>query len=149
MNTGRSLSDEDYERLAELRYGLRSFLNWSAEEAKRVGLTPTQHQLLLAIRASRDARGPTVGDVADVLLIRHHSAVGLVDRAQEAGLIRRERDPDQPSLVRLRLTDDGAAKLQSLSELHLRELAQLARTMGAAWEAGGREVAVSPSSTRS
>ncbi len=75
------------ERLAELRYGLRSFLHWSAEQAKSAGLTPTQHQLLLAIRASEEERGPTVSDIAAVLLIRHHSAVELVDRAQEAGLI--------------------------------------------------------------
>jgi len=129
------LDDADYERLAELRYALRSFLHWSAEQAKEAGLTPTQHQLMLAIRASRDERGPTVSDIASVLLVRHHSAVGLVDRAQEAGLIVRERDPDQHSLVRLRLTEQGAAKLRSLSEAHLRELAQLAPGMRALWEA--------------
>jgi DNA-binding MarR family transcriptional regulator len=124
-------TDADYQRLAELRYGLRGFLHWSAEQAKRAGLTPTQHQLLLAVRASREERGPTVTDIAAVLLIRHHSAVELVDRAQEAGLIVRERDPDQQSMVRVRLTAHGAAKLASLSELHLRELAQLAPTMRA------------------
>jgi DNA-binding MarR family transcriptional regulator len=131
----RSLSDADYQSLAELRHGLRSFLHWSAEQAQQAGLTAAQHQLLLAIRASRDPRGPTVSDVAATLLIRHHSAVGLVDRAQEAGLIVRERHPDQPSVVHLRLTDAGAAKLESLSELHLRELAQLAPTMRALWGA--------------
>jgi DNA-binding MarR family transcriptional regulator len=137
------LSDADYERLAELRYALRSFLHWSAELAKDAGLTPSQHQLMLAIRASRDERGPTVSDIAAILLVRHHSAVGLVDRAQEAGLIVRERDPDQHSLVRLRLTEAGSAKLQSLSELHLRELAQLAPGMRALWE-GIDDVAAPP-----
>ena len=131
----RVLSDDDYRRLAELRYGLRSFLHWSGEQAKRAGLTPTQHQLLLAIRASAQERGPTVSDVAAILLIRHHSAVELVDRAQDGGLITRERDPDQQSMVRLTLTDRGAATLESLSELHLRELAQLAPTMRALWAA--------------
>jgi DNA-binding MarR family transcriptional regulator len=130
-----SLSDEDYRRLAELRYGLRRFLAWSAEQAHQAGLTSTQHQLLLAIRASTNPRGPSVGEVADVLLIRHHSAVGLVDRAQEAGLITRERDPDQQSMVRLRLTAEGAARLASLSELHLHELVHLAPTMRALWAA--------------
>jgi DNA-binding MarR family transcriptional regulator len=129
------LTEGDYQRLASLRYGLRSFLHWSAEQAKAAGLTPTQHQLLLAIRASEDERGPTLTDIAAILLIRHHSAVELVDRAQEAGLITRERDPDQQSLVRLSLTGHGAAKLESLSETHLRELAQLAPTMRALWEA--------------
>lgn len=131
----RSLSDADFARLADLRHGLRSFLHWSAEQAQRAGLTPAQHQLLLAIRASSDPRGPTVSDVASALLIRHNSAVGLVNRAQEAGLIARERDPDLHSLVHLQLTDDGSAKLASLSELHLHELAQLAPTMRALWAA--------------
>lgn len=130
-----TLSDGDYQRLAELRYGLRNFLHWSAEQAKGAGLTSTQHQLLLAIRASEEERGPTLGDMAAILLIRHHSAVELVDRAQEAGLIRRERDPDQHAMVRLSLTERGAAKLESLSELHLQELAQLAPTMRALLEA--------------
>ena len=132
---GDALTDADYQRLAELRYGLRSFLHWSAEQAKHAGLTPTQHQLLLAIRASQEERGPTLSDIAAVLLIRHHSAVELVDRAQEAGLIVRERDPDQQSMVRLGLTAYGTASLASLSELHLRELAQLAPTMNALLEA--------------
>ena len=56
---GDALTDADYQRLAELRYGLRSFLHWSAEQAKHAGLTPTQHQLLLAIRASQEERGPS------------------------------------------------------------------------------------------
>ncbi len=123
------LSDADYERLAELRYGLRRFLHWSSEQARKAGITPTQHQLLLAIRSSRDPRGATVGEVAEVLIIRHHSAVGLIDRAQEAGLIERERDPDTQSVVHLKLTDFGALTLSALSEVHLRELAQLAPTM--------------------
>ncbi|MFZ0040928.1 MAG: MarR family winged helix-turn-helix transcriptional regulator [Solirubrobacteraceae bacterium] len=130
-----ALTDEDYRRLAELRYGLRSFLHWSAEQAQSVGLTPTQHQLLLAIRASEEPPGPTIGDIAEALLIRPHSAVGLVDRAQEAGLIRRERDPHQHSVVHLHLTDHGAARVESLSELHLRELAELEPTMRALWAA--------------
>jgi DNA-binding MarR family transcriptional regulator len=127
----RSLTDADYERLAELRYGLRGFLHWSAQQARRAGITPTQHQLLLAVRASRDPRGATITDVAELLMIRHHSAVGLVDRAQDAGLITRERDPDQQSVVHLRLTDHGESVLSALSEDHLRELAQLAPTMQA------------------
>ncbi|MGH2914925.1 MAG: MarR family winged helix-turn-helix transcriptional regulator [Solirubrobacteraceae bacterium] len=127
------LSDDDYERLAQLRHGLHSFLHWSAEQAKLAGLTPAQHQLLLAVRASREPRGPTVSDLSSTLLIRHHSAVELLDRAQEAGLVARERDPEQQSLVRVALTKLGAAKLRSLSELHLSELAQLAPTMRALW----------------
>jgi DNA-binding MarR family transcriptional regulator len=127
----RKLTDDDYERLADFRYGLRRFLHWSEQQARRAGITPTQHQLLLAIRASRDPRGATVGEIAEVLIIRHHSAVELIDRAQDAGLVRRERDPDTQSVVHLTLTDFGALTLSALSEVHLRELMQLAPTMQA------------------
>ncbi len=127
----RKLTDTDYENLAEFRYGLRRFLHWSEQQARERGITPTQHQLLLAIRSSRDPRGATIGEVAEVLVIRHHSAVGLIDRAQDAGLVERERDPDMQSLVHLKLTEMGALALSALSEVHLRELAQLAPTMQA------------------
>ena len=69
-------TDEDYRRLLELRTGLRRFLRWSEQHAEAAGLTPAQHQLLLAIRGHRDPRGPTVGDVAGYLMLRPHSAVG-------------------------------------------------------------------------
>jgi len=126
-------TDEDYRHLLELRTGLRRFLRWSEDQAKAAGLTPAQHQLLLAIRGHPDPRGPTVGDVARSLLLRHHSAVGLVDRAQAAGLVVRTRDEDNSSAVRLRLTEQGERKLESLAELHLQELAHLAPTMQQLW----------------
>ena len=125
------LEDTDYQQLLSLRTSLRQFLHWSEQQARRAGITPTQHQLLLAIRSSQDPRGATVGEVAEVLIIRHHSAVGLIDRTQEKGLITRERDPDTQSVVHLKLTDFGALTLSVLSEVHLRELAQLAPTMQA------------------
>jgi DNA-binding MarR family transcriptional regulator len=128
-------TDEDYRHLLELRTGLRRFLRWSERQAEAAGVTPAQHQLLLAIRGHPDERGPTVGDVAAHLLLRHHSAVGLVDRAEAAGLVARGQDADNPSAVRLRLTDKGSAQLEALSELHLEELAHLAPTMHALWDA--------------
>src|SRR5512133_4008149 len=103
MPTRSAPTDEDYRRLLELRTGLRRFLRWSEEQAQAAGVTPAQHQLLLAIRGHPDERGPTVGDVAGYLLLRHHSAVGLVDRAVAAGLIARSQDADNASAVRLRL----------------------------------------------
>ena len=128
-------TDEDYRRLLELRSGLRRFLRWSEQHAEAAGLTPAQHQLLLAIRGHGDPRGPTVGDVAGYLMLRPHSAVGLVDRAEKAGLITRGQDADNLSVVRLRLTDQGARQLEALSEQHLEELAHLAPTMHALWDA--------------
>ena len=128
-------TDDDYRRLLELRTGLRRFLHWSGSQAEAAGLTPAQHQLLLAIRGHPDSRGPTIGEVAGHLLLRHHSAVGLVDRAEAAGLVTRTPDSDNASAVRLSLTADGARRLQALSELHLQELEHLAPTMQALWEA--------------
>jgi DNA-binding MarR family transcriptional regulator len=128
-------TDEDYRRLLELRTGLRRFLRWSEHQARTAGITPAQHQLLLAIRGHPDSRGPTIGDVAGALLLRHHSAVELIDRAAAAGLVERGQDPDKLSVVRLRLTDRGLAQLAELSDLHLQELAHLAPTMHALWDA--------------
>src|SRR5579864_2385786 len=98
-----NLSDADYERLLALRTGLRHFQRWSEQQASAAGLTPAQHQLLLAIRGHGDQRGPTVGEIADYLLLRHHSTVGLIDRADAAGLVVRTRDPEDHRIVRLRL----------------------------------------------
>ncbi len=120
------MSDEDYRNLLELRTDLRRFLRWSEEQAVTSGLTPSQHQLLLAIRGHGDPRGPTIGDVAGYLLLRHHSVVGLVDRAESAKLVRRQRDRDDHRTVRLSLTTRGARILERLSERHLEELARLA-----------------------
>jgi DNA-binding MarR family transcriptional regulator len=128
-------SDDDYRRLLELRTGLRRFLRWSEQQAKAAGVTPAQHQLLLAVRGHPDERGPTIGEAAGYLLLRHHSAVGLIDRAESAGLLSRVPDADHRSVVRLRLTERGSAQLATLSEVHLEELAHLAPTMHALWDA--------------
>ena len=130
-----TLSDEDYRRLAELRHGQRRFLHWSDERAREVGLTATQHQLLLGIRAWDGPVGPTIGDVAEFLFIRHHSAVELVDRAERSGLVNRRRDPQAPARVRLSLTEHGLDTLAALTATHLRELGELAARMTALWEA--------------
>jgi len=119
-----------YERLLALRTGLRHFLRWSEQQAAEVGLTAAQHQLLLAIKGHSDPRGPTIGEVADYLLLRHHSAVGLVDRAEAAGLISRQRDEDDRRVVRLQLTPESAARLEQLSALHIEELERLAAEIG-------------------
>ncbi|HKD97252.1 MAG TPA: MarR family transcriptional regulator [Micromonosporaceae bacterium] len=121
-----SLSDEVYARLLALRTGLRQFERWSEQQAREAGLTPAQHQLLLAVRGHADPRGPTVGEVADYLLLRHHSVVGLVDRADSAGLVRRVRDERDHRIVRLQLTPAAIDRLEALSTLHLQELERLA-----------------------
>jgi DNA-binding MarR family transcriptional regulator len=121
----RDLDDADYRRLLQFRIGLRRFLHWSEEQAEKAGLTPAQHQLLLAIRGHEGEPGPTIGDVAGYLLLRHHSAVGLVDRAEKAGLVQRHEDTGDRRVVRLRLTPLGAGTLQQLSAAHLEEIQRL------------------------
>lgn len=128
------LPDEAYERLLALRTGLRHFLRWSERQAKEAGLTPAQHQLLLAVRGHGHPEGPTVGEVADYLLLRHHSTVELVDRADHAGLVRRHRDPEDHRVVRLQLTEEGAQRLETLSALHLEELERLADQLPMVWK---------------
>jgi DNA-binding MarR family transcriptional regulator len=140
----RELSDEEYRRLAELRHGQRRFLHWSAEQAGLVGLTATQHQLLLGIRAWPPLVGPTIGDVAEFLFIRHHSAVELVDRAERAGLVVRERSDENAGEVWVTITPEGAERLRALTELHLRELAELAPRMSALWDAVAEVAAPGP-----
>jgi len=130
---GVPLPDAAYARLLALRTGLRHFEAWSAQQARAAGLTPAHHQLLLAIRGHGNPDGPTIGEVADYLLLRHHSAVGLVDRAEVAGLVRRVRNHDDHRVVRLQLTAEGATRLEALSALHLEELDRLALDVPATW----------------
>jgi DNA-binding MarR family transcriptional regulator len=129
------LKQADFENLLALRTGLRRFLRWSADQAEAAGLTAAQHQLLLAVRGHPEPEGPTVGDLADYLVLRHHSAVGLIDRAVAAGLVERKPDASNNSVVRVRLTSAGRQKLDALTELHLKEIAHLAPTMRTLWGA--------------
>ena len=100
---------------------------------RSAGVSPAKHQLLLAIRGHPDPRGPTIGDVADYLLLRHHSAVELVDRAEVAELVRRRQDRDDHRIVRLRLTPRGAETLRRLTAVTLEELARLSPRLRPVW----------------
>lgn len=131
------LPDAAYSRLLALRTGLRHFERWSARQARAAGLTPAQHQLLLAIRGHTGTDSPTIGEVADYLLLRHHSAVELIDRAESAGLVKRSRSESDHRMVHLSLTKKGEARLEALSALHLEELERLAFDIPSAWEGLG------------
>jgi DNA-binding MarR family transcriptional regulator len=120
------LSDVQYTQLLEFRTSLREFLHWSEERAQAAGLSPAEHQLLLAIRGHPGPDPPTIGDVARSLLLRHHSAVQLVDRAEKRDLVRRQPDPRDGRVVRLQLTPLGRRRLRGLSARHLEEIAKLA-----------------------
>lgn len=124
--TARPLSDEDYQRLLTFRRELREFLRWSEQSANDSGLTPSLHQLLLVIRGHPTAPGPTIGQAAAALHIRHHSAVELAQRAETTGLIRRERDPLDHRRIHLKLTDYGRRQLETLTRAHLPRIEALA-----------------------
>lgn len=99
-----AVNEADYARLAALRASVRGHLAWAEQRASEHGMTPAQVQLALAVRASADPDGPTLTELAQTLLLRHHSVVGLVDRAEQAGLVRRIRDDVQLSRVHVQLT---------------------------------------------
>ncbi|WP_375309790.1 MarR family transcriptional regulator [Bradyrhizobium sp. A5] len=120
--TGSAMRDSDYAALAQLRFQIRSFLAFSEAAAAEQGLTPTQHQALLGIKGFVRPGPATVGDVARFLLIRHHSAVELIDRLARLGLVSRVADPEDARRVHLKLTKKGEQKLQALSRKHLEEL---------------------------
>jgi DNA-binding MarR family transcriptional regulator len=121
--------DDDYERLLAFRTELRRFVRWSEEAARSAGLTPALHQLLLAVRGARKPEGPTVGAVAEALLVRHHTAVELAQRAEASGLLERIRDDADHRVVHLRLTAEGEARLADLSEQHLHAIRPLAKRL--------------------
>src|SRR4029450_12552719 len=119
------LEQRDYERLLAFRTGLRRFLSWSGPQAPAAGVTPAQRQLLLAVRGHPDPRGPTVGEIAGYLLVRHHSAVELLERAVAAGLVARQPDSEDARTVRIALTARGRERLETLAASHLEEVARL------------------------
>jgi DNA-binding MarR family transcriptional regulator len=117
------LSAADYRELADFRYQIRKFLHFSEEAARVEGLEPQQHQMMLAIKALDEAGEPTIGRLAEHLFIRHHSAVGLIDRLEERRLVARERASDgDRRQVCVRLTRAGEVKLRRLSSMHRAEL---------------------------
>ena len=133
---GTKLRQDDYEKLLGFRTALRRFLRWSEAEARAAGLTPAQHQLLLAVRGHPDPAGPTIGDLSEYLVLRHHSVVELVDRAVAAGLVRRQRDGGDNRVVRLRLSADGERAIEDLTLLHLEEIRRLAPALRALGNGG-------------
>jgi DNA-binding MarR family transcriptional regulator len=123
------LTQQDFERLLEFRVTLRRFQRWSEDQAQAAGLTHVQHQLLVAIKGHPGGDPPTVGDLAGYLLLRPHSTVELVDRAEIAGLVQRTRDPADGRVVRVRLTPEGDQILQQLTRAHLARLYELAAVL--------------------
>jgi DNA-binding MarR family transcriptional regulator len=123
------LTTRDYAQLAAFRYALRGFLRFSEEAAAEVGLTAQHYQAMLVLRGCPDNRRVSINDLAQQLLIKHNSAVGLVDRLQEEGLIAREPSQDDRRRVELRLTAHGRHVLAKLAAMHRRELSRIGPMM--------------------
>ena len=125
------LSDRQYVSLAQFRYALRLFLRFSEQAARGVGLTPSQHQLLLAVRGWSDQAGPSVGDLAERLQASPNATLELVRRVEQEGLIEVGPDPSDRRRQIVELTASGSVCLDSLTALHREELRRFRREMKA------------------
>ncbi|HUH98267.1 MAG TPA: MarR family transcriptional regulator [Anaerolineales bacterium] len=120
-----SIKQSEYEALASFRYALRQFLHFSEEAARSLGITPKQHQALLAIKGFSSHGKVSVGELAERLQIRHHSAVELVNRMTADGFVVREGSAKDRRQVYVHLTERGSEILENLSAAHKRELRRL------------------------
>lgn len=124
-----SLSKAEFEAIAAFRYSLRRFLRFSERAARREGITPQQHQLLLAVRGMPAGEQVTVSALAERLQMQQQSMVGLIDRTEAQGLVRREQGTVDRRQVFIRLTPTGEARLQRLSVQHRRELTTMLQAL--------------------
>jgi DNA-binding MarR family transcriptional regulator len=125
MSGRKKLSKAQYEELAAFRYALRQFLVFSENIARSAGITPQQHQALLAIKGFPKRDSVTVGELADRLQIKHHSAVGLIDRLVFQSLVAREISDDDRRQVHIRLTEFGEEKLLRVASANRRQLRRI------------------------
>jgi DNA-binding MarR family transcriptional regulator len=132
---------QDFQRLLEFRVALREFQRWSEDQAEAAGLTHVQHQLLVAIKGHPGNQSPAVGDLAAYLLLRPHSTVELIDRAEAAGLVERAPDENDRRVVRIRLTKTGDRIVQRLTKAHLDRLHELAAVLDELVSKHGTEAA--------
>lgn len=119
------IQKKQYEALADFRYALRQFQRFSERAAEDAGLTPQQHQALLAIMGFPGREQITIGELAERLQIRHHSAVGLVDRLVAQKLVTRQHDSADRRQVYIALSEHGRTLLEQLSTAHREELRRL------------------------
>jgi DNA-binding MarR family transcriptional regulator len=119
------VDQETLRHLAVFRYRLRKFLRFSEQAARKCGVTPQQHQLLLGIAGHMSSRKGTISELADFLQERHNSVVELVARAAERRLVRKVEDKHDRRRVLVAMTPKGEAVLSQLSALHKEEIRQL------------------------
>ncbi len=123
--TDSPIRKDEYETLADFRYTLRQFMHFSEAAAEQAGLTPQQHQALLTIMGFPGREQISIGELAERLQIRHHSAVGLVDRLVVQELVTRQHGTSDRRQVYIALSEHGLALLETLSAAHREELRRL------------------------
>jgi DNA-binding MarR family transcriptional regulator len=116
---------DDYRDLADFRYALRLFLRFSEQQARACGISPQQHQLLLAVRGHTHYPHVTIGDIAHRLQVRHHSASRLVERGVQRGLLQRKEDVRDRRRALVSLTEEGERLLARITEANRQELRSL------------------------
>jgi DNA-binding MarR family transcriptional regulator len=122
------LAQTDFKAMAELRYQIRRFLRFSQDAARKAGIEPQQHQLLLALRGLPDGAKPTIRALAERMQLQHHSTVELIDRLADKGYVCRLRSTDDRRHVLVKVTHKGEAFLETLSRHHLQELQSVGPT---------------------
>lgn len=125
MARPQKLRKAQYETLAAFRYALRKFIHFSEMAAETAGVTPQQHQALLAIKGFPGRDRVTVGELAERLQLRHHSAVGLIDRLVLEKLVARAASKADRRQVLVQLTNHGEKTLEKLSSTHRKQLKQI------------------------
>ena len=125
MAKTNDLSNTQYETLAAFRYALRQFIHFSDEAAQAAGVTPQQHQALLAIKGFPGRDRVTVGELAERLQLRHHSAVGLIDRLVAEKLVSRKSSAEDRRRVLIQLTTRGEKILDKLISAHRAQLKRI------------------------
>ncbi|CAN5412561.1 MarR family transcriptional regulator [soil metagenome] len=119
----------DYKALAQFRFEIRKFQAFSEAAVQKEGLTPQQHQALLIIKGFSSDEPVSVGELAKFLLIRHHTAVELMDRMTKLGLLRRVVDNEDGRRALVKLTKDGEKRLRKLSKIHFAEISAISPTL--------------------
>lgn len=125
----KQLAATDYEALAHFRYRLRLFVAFADENAKKAGLTSQQFQTLLAIKGFSRRKPMFVGELAKLMLIKHHTTVELVDRMVKLELLRRTVDANDNRRVLVTLTKKGLRLLQKVAAVNFRHLGSSSRTL--------------------
>ena len=143
----KALALPGYRALSELRYQVRLFLHFSEKAARKMGLEPQQHQLMLAIKGLPTGMRPTIGTLAERMQIQHHSTVELVNRLSSRGLVRRSRSDEDRRQVLLGLTLKGEKMLLELSMGHKAELSSQGPALVAALKRAMRPLRAIPFGT--